>query len=72
MEACESGSMFKGLLPKDLNIYVVTASSATENSYATYCPDDDIPAPPEYTTCLGDLFSVAWMEDRYLCFYVLC
>lgn len=23
----------------------------------------DPPPPPEYDTCLGDLFSVAWMED---------
>ncbi|CAI0441453.1 unnamed protein product [Linum tenue] len=37
LEACESGSIFEGLLPEGLNIY--------------------------YETCLGDLYSVAWMED---------
>jgi legumain len=63
IEACESGSIFEGLMPKDLNIYVSTASNAEESSWASYCPGSD-PAPPsEYNTCLGDLYSVAWMED---------
>jgi legumain len=63
LEACESGSMFDGLLTKDMNIYAVTASNPTENSFGTYCPGDDIGPPAEYDTCLGDLFSVSWMED---------
>jgi len=63
VEACESGSIFEGLLPTDLNIYVTTASNAEENSWGTYCPGMDPPPPPEYDTCLGDLYSVAWMED---------
>lgn len=63
VEACESGSIFEGLLPTDLNIYVTTASNAEENSWGTYCPGMDSPPPPEYDTCLGDLYSVAWMED---------
>lgn len=73
LEACESGSIFEGLLPDDMNIYVQTAANATENSYAAYCPKDgeylpfkDHPAPREYTTCLGDLYSVSWLEDRYM------
>lgn len=58
VEACESGSMFEGqLLPSNIGVYAMTASNATENSWATYCDT------PEYNTCLGDLFSVAWMED---------
>ena len=64
MEACEAGSMFEGLLPKDWNIYVTTASNPDESSWATYCPGSDDPPPSEYDTCLGDLYSVAWMEDR--------
>ena len=72
VEACESGSIFKGLLPDDMNIYVQTASNAAEDSWATYCPgDQDHPPPKEYSTCLGDLFSVAWMEDRYVFLHVL-
>lgn len=32
-------------------------------SWGTYCPGMN-PEPDEgYSTCLGDLFSVAWMED---------
>nr|XP_016437460.1 PREDICTED: vacuolar-processing enzyme-like [Nicotiana tabacum] len=37
LEACESGSMFDGLLPEGLDIYVTTASKPDENSWATYC-----------------------------------
>ncbi|KAE8708308.1 Vacuolar-processing enzyme [Hibiscus syriacus] len=63
VEACESGSIFEGIMPNDLNIYVTTASNAQESSWGTYCPDMDPPPPPEFITCLGDLYSVAWMED---------
>jgi legumain len=63
LEACESGSIFDGLLPEGLNIYVTTASDPEENSWGTYCPGMDPPPPPEFGTCLGDLYSVAWMED---------
>lgn len=63
IEACESGSIFEGLLPKDLNIYATTAAGADENSWGTYCPGMEPSPPPEYDTCLGDLYSVAWMED---------
>ncbi|XP_050229524.2 vacuolar-processing enzyme [Mercurialis annua] len=63
IEACESGSIFEGIMPKDLNIYVTTASNAEENSWGAYCPEMDPPPPPEFDTCLGDLYSVAWMED---------
>ncbi|XP_024996632.1 vacuolar-processing enzyme-like, partial [Cynara cardunculus var. scolymus] len=63
VEACESGSIFEGLLPEDLNIYVTTASNANESSWATYCPSMDPPPPPEYDTCLGDLYSISWLED---------
>ncbi|KAF8393485.1 hypothetical protein HHK36_021729 [Tetracentron sinense] len=66
LEACESGSIFEGLLPEGLNIYATTAANAKENSWALYCPDE-FPSPPiEYGTCLGDLYSVAWMEDSDL------
>ncbi|RWW20736.1 hypothetical protein GW17_00015141 [Ensete ventricosum] len=35
VEACESGSIFEGLMPEDLNIYVTTASNAEESSWGT-------------------------------------
>nr|XP_016490024.1 PREDICTED: vacuolar-processing enzyme-like [Nicotiana tabacum] len=71
LEACESGSMFDGLLPEGLDIYVMTASEPNEDSWATYCgegtPDDpclvECPLPEFQGVCLGDLYSVAWMED---------
>ncbi|XP_055819309.1 vacuolar-processing enzyme-like [Solanum dulcamara] len=71
LEACESGSMFDGLLPEGLDIYVMTASKPDEDSWATYCgegtPEDPclVQCPPRefQGVCLGDLYSVAWMED---------
>nr|KYP50231.1 Vacuolar-processing enzyme [Cajanus cajan] len=63
LEACESGSMFDGILPNDINIYATTASNASEDSYAYYCPHHYPFPPPEYTTCLGDVYSNAWLED---------
>ncbi|KAA3457979.1 vacuolar-processing enzyme [Gossypium australe] len=63
LEACESGSIFEGLLPEGLNIYATTAANAVESSWGTYCPGEYPSPPPEYETCLGDLYSVAWMED---------
>ncbi|RCV25887.1 hypothetical protein SETIT_5G201900v2 [Setaria italica] len=63
LEACESGSIFEGLLPNDINVYATTASNADESSWGTYCPGESPSPPPEYDTCLGDLYSVAWMED---------
>ena len=38
IEACESGSMFEGLLPSNLGVYAVTASNSEESSWGTYCP----------------------------------
>lgn len=42
MEACESGSMFDGLLPTDINIYATTAANPEESSYGTYCGGDSV------------------------------
>ncbi|PON78579.1 Peptidase C13, legumain [Parasponia andersonii] len=53
--------MFEGLLPSNISIYATTASNATEDSWAEYCPDYG--APQEYDTCLGDLYSISWLED---------
>jgi legumain len=65
IEACESGSMFDGLLVEDelLNVYAMTASNPRESSWAAYCPGMSPGPPGEYNTCLGDLYSVSWMED---------
>ncbi|KAF8068468.1 hypothetical protein N665_1149s0005 [Sinapis alba] len=67
IEACESGSMFEELLKTNLNIYAVTASNAEESSFGMYCGDTNPPSPPEYNgLCLGDEFSVSWLEDSEL------
>jgi len=55
-EACESGSIFDGLLPDDANIFVTTAANGRESSWGCYCPGQQPPPPPEYTTCLGDKY----------------
>ncbi|KAL4426127.1 hypothetical protein ABPG77_002713 [Micractinium sp. CCAP 211/92] len=63
IEACESGSIFEGLLEDGLRIYATTAANAHESSWGTYCPGMNPSPPPEFGTCLGDLYSVAWMEN---------
>ncbi|EFO25715.2 peptidase C13 family protein [Loa loa] len=57
MEACESGSMFENVLPKNIDVYAVTAANSHESSWGCYC--DNIMKLP----CLGDCFSVNWIVD---------
>mmetsp|Transcript_63081 Transcript_63081/g.150352 ORF Transcript_63081/g.150352 Transcript_63081/m.150352 type:complete len:455 (-) Transcript_63081:165-1529(-) len=68
LEACESGSMFKDL--KTPGVFAVSASNPSESSWGTYCPGmsdnaaaADMVNGKHLGTCLGDLFSVNWMED---------
>lgn len=61
MEACESGSMFKGF--NTPNIYATTAANAKESSWGTYCAPDDMVNGKSINSCLGDLYSVNWMQD---------
>jgi len=63
MEACESGSMFEGLLSSNIGVYVTTASNAQESSWGTYCPPDDMVDGKAINSCLGDLYSINWMEN---------
>lgn len=62
LEACESGSMFVDL-PKDIGIYAVTAANASESSWGYYCGSEAIVDGKNIGSCLGDLFSITWMED---------
>lgn len=64
-ESCESGSMFQSL-PANWSIYVATASNAYESSWGTFCPPDDLVDGVEIGSCLGDEFSVNWMQDSDL------
>jgi len=63
IEACESGSIFDGTLPADINVYATTAANPSESSWGCYCPGMQPSPPAGYNTCLGDLYSVAWMEN---------
>lgn len=63
LEACESGSMFDGLLPNDWEIYATTAADPSESSWAIYCSPDDVVNGKSIGSCLGDEYSVNWMED---------
>jgi len=63
IEACESGSMFNNILTDDINVYAVTASNPTESSWGTYCYPQDSVKGVHLNTCLGDLFSINWLEN---------
>lgn len=62
IEACESGSMFPKL-KEDQNVYAMTASNATTSSWAAYCSPENVIDGVSIGSCLGDEFSVNWMED---------
>jgi len=63
LEACESGSMFKDILPSTWNMYTTTAANERESSWATYCSPNDKINGKSVGSCLGDEYSVNWMED---------
>jgi len=62
VEACESGSIFKGLLTAP-NVLAVTAANAHQSSWAYYCAPMDKVHGKSIGSCLGDEFSIRWMED---------
>jgi len=62
LETCESGSMFVNLR-NDTKIYALSAANPSESSWATYCYPNDMINGTHIDSCLGDLFSVNWMED---------
>lgn len=63
IEACYSGSMFKGILPDNISIYATTAANAGQSSYAYYCGDDAVVNGTDIGSCLGDEYSIHWMEN---------
>jgi legumain len=70
MEACESGSMFDGLLAPNISVYATTAADPTESSWGWYCPGGAGAGDPgdsvngvDIGSCLGDLYSINWMEN---------
>lgn len=62
MEACESGSMFPDVTADD-KILAVTAANAHESSWGFYCGNDAKVHGKNIGSCLGDLFSISWLED---------
>lgn len=63
LEACESGSMFNQILPENIKIYATSAANPSESSWATYCTPNDKINGQSVGSCLGDEYSVTWMED---------
>jgi legumain len=62
IEACESGSMFPNL-KADSGVYAMTASNEKVSSWAAYCGEHSTVQGLRVNQCLGDLFSVNWMND---------
>ena len=65
MEACYSGSMFTSL-PKDLNVYAITAADDSHSSYESHCPPHDVVDGKSLGTCLSCYWDNAmewFMED---------
>jgi hypothetical protein len=61
LETCESGSMFQDMsIP---GVYALSASNPTESSWGSYCGSEAVVNGKSVGSCLGDLFSVSWMED---------
>ena len=50
-------------LPANMQIYATSAANGKESSWGTYCPPDDKVDGTSLNSCLGDLYSVNWMED---------
>ncbi|CAI2370453.1 unnamed protein product [Moneuplotes crassus] len=63
IEACESGSMFDGILEDNLDVFATTAANPTESSWGYYCHPDDTVNGVKIGSCLGDEFAITWMED---------
>jgi len=63
LEACESGSMFNNILANNIKVYTTTAANPNQSSWATYCSPDDVVNGKSVGSCLGDEYSVNWMED---------
>lgn len=63
IEACESGSMFEDILEDNLNVYATTAADSHQSSWAYYCAPDDTVNGVSIGSCLGDEYSIHWMED---------
>ena len=55
--------MFDKILAADTKIYTTTAANPNQSSWATYCSPDDVIGGKHVGSCLGDEYSVNWLED---------
>lgn len=62
MQSCESGSMFVNL-PKNTRIYALSAANPSESSWGQFCAPDDVVGGKHIGSCLGDTFSVNFVQD---------
>merc|ERR1719443_1218445 len=53
--------MFEGMNISD--VYALSAANPTESSWGSYCGSEAKVNGKSIGSCLGDLFSVSWMED---------
>ena len=63
LESCYSGSMFDKELPTNISIYTTTAANEHESSYGEYCSSEAKVNGTLIGSCLGDEYSVRFMED---------
>ncbi|KER19420.1 hypothetical protein T265_11804 [Opisthorchis viverrini] len=57
MESCNSGSMFKDVLPSNMGIYVTTSAMEDEASCAVFCFDSKI------DVCMANEYPYEWITD---------
>jgi legumain len=55
--------MFDDELSKDINLYATTAANPYESSWGEYCGSEAVVNGTDIGSCLGDEYSVRWMED---------
>ncbi|GFO22062.1 activated cdc42 kinase 1-like [Plakobranchus ocellatus] len=61
IDTCNAGSMFKNILPNDIGVYAVTATTATEPAFSVECNSQYF--SDLSWTCLGGLFSINWVYE---------
>ena len=50
-------------LPTDTKIYALSAANPSESSWGTYCSPNDVVQGKHIKSCLGDLFSINFLEN---------
>ena len=50
-------------LPTDTKIYALSAANPTESSWGYYCSPNDVVQGKHIGSCLGDLFSINFLEN---------